>query len=136
MNMEKNYRGKGVSRTKTCKGTDIPKHSGNYSYSAIHAAFLQSKEYRVTLQDHHLIVGESTPLAEVFEPALLSAIESDPYFESYTQRGVKTVGNKQYDAQRTLTKYKSRYNYLNNIKYLYREQIYTDGDFDYNFPNY
>lgn len=136
MIMEKNYRGKGVSRTKTCKGTNLPKHSGNYSYSSIHALFLQSKEYRVTLKDHHLIIGNNTPLSDVFEPTLLAAIESDPLFESYTQRGTHTYGNKQYEAQRTLTRFRPRYAYLEDIRYLYREQIYTDGDFDYIFPNY
>ena len=128
---------KGVSQTKFCKGTNIPKHSGNFSPATIHYRSLQSKDYHVRLHNGVLIVGENTPLEQVM-PNIEQLALLDPYFEQYTQRGTHTHNGKQYEAQKTLTKHKEHYQYCDwlNYDFIYREMIYTDYEFDYRFPNY
>ena len=129
-------RKQGISKDKFCKGTDIPKRSGNYSPTTIHFQSLQVRDYKVRLIDGHLIVGERTPLTEIFKPDVVMAILNDRHFNSYRQEGVKTINGKRYETHRILTKYDARFSYLNEIKYLLREEIYTDFDFDYNFKEY
>lgn len=134
--METDYRGKGVSADKVCKGTGIPKHAGNFSYSSIHARSLQSKDYHVTLKNHTLIVGENTPLSDFFKPQIIELLFIDPLFSSYTQNGLIEHNGKTYESVRTITKYHARYTYLSDIKFILRIQVYTDLEFKYEFPCY
>lgn len=130
-------RKQGFSKDKVCKGTDIPKRAGNFSPSTIHRQSLVARDYRVSIKDGNLIVGEGTLLTKLFEPMVVAAIQSDPYFREYRQHGVKTINGKQYEAHRILTKFETRYAYLNeNVKYILREEIYTDFDFEWNFNEY
>ena len=128
---------KGVSKDKFCKGTDIPKHSGNFSYHTVHYQSLQSKDYHVTLRDGVLIVGESTPL-QCLMPEVTQIALNDPHFESYTRKGTMPHAGKRYEARQTLTKRERHYTYCDwmNYDFIYREMIYTDGEFDYQFKNY
>ena len=129
-------RKQGISKDKFCKGTGIPKRSGNFSAFSIHQSSMQSKDYKVRVVDGRLIVGEHTPLVDVLGAAVVAAIQADPYFNSYRQEGVKTINGKQYEAHRILTKFNARFSYLSDIKYLLREEIFTELDFDYNFAEY
>ena len=128
---------RGVSKDKFCKGTTIPKRSGNFSYTTVHYQSLQSKDYHVKLRDGVLIVGENTPLEKVM-PGVEQLALSDSYFEQYTQRGVHTHNGKKYEARKTLTKREKHYEYCDwmNYDYVYREIIYTDNEFNYTFKNY
>lgn len=135
-----NLRGKGVSETKFTK-TGEPKRSGNWSYQKVHQMNLQSKDYRVrevTFESgiKRLIVGDNTPLAQLMGEMVATLAMNDEYFESYTRKGYKTVGVKKYEAQMVLRKANCLYDYLDKYKFIYREMIYTDGDFNYNFPEY
>ena len=131
-----NYRGKGVSTTKFTK-TGEPKHAGNFSYSTIHRQSLQAHDYPVRLIDNRLIVGNSTPLDTLMGSVVELAAREDGYFEEYQQKGEKTIGTKKYEAHKRLTKCHFRYQYLYELQqFTYREMIYTDGDFDYHFPEY
>lgn len=134
-----NLRGKGVSETKFTKAGE-PKRSGNWSYQKVHQMNLQSKDYRVreiTFESRIkcLIVGDNTPLAQLMGETVATLAMNDEHFESYTRKGYKTVGVKKYEAKMVLTKANCLYSYM-NYKFLYREMIYTDGDFNYNFPEY
>lgn len=132
-----NYRGKGTSRDKVCKGTNIPKHSGNYSYSTIHHQSLQSKDYHVRLKDGKLIVGDHTPLTKIFPAELVQLALTDENFKLYCQTGTHTHGGKQYEANRSLSKFNACgwHTYL-DYQFTLRVEIYTDGDFEYTFPDY
>ena len=129
------YRGKGVSKDKLTKD-GRPKRAGNFSYSTIHHQSLQSRDYYVVLKDGQLIVGEHTPLSQVMGDLIATLALTDAHFGSYVQDGEKTVAGKKHEAHRRLTRYNARYSYLDAIRFIYREEIYTDGDFDYNFPEY
>lgn len=133
--VQPNFRGKGTSRDKLTKDGQ-PKHSGNWSYSTIHSQSLQHQEYHVRRINGELIVGDHTPLSKIFSPGIVFET-NNPHFSSYTERGTKTVGIKQYEARRTLWRFWAygSHMYL-NYEFVYREEIYTDGDFNYNFPNY
>lgn len=128
---------KGISKDKFCKGTDIPKRSGNFSSQTVHYQSLQSRDYHVNLRNGRLIVGENTPLEDVM-PGIEQLALSDPYFESYTQKGTHTHSKKKYEARKTLTKREKHYEYCTwlNYDFVYREMIYTDNEFDYQFKNY
>ena len=128
---------KGVSTTKFLKGTDIPKRSGNFSYSTVHYHSLQSNDYHVKLRDGVLIVGEHTPLGKVM-PGVEQLALSDPNFEQYTRKGFVPYKGKKYEARQTLTKREKHYEYCDwmNYDYIYREMIYTDNEFNFTFKNY
>lgn len=130
------YRGKGYS-TKLSKIGE-PKRAGNWSYSSIHAQGLQQKTYRVYNIDGKLIVGEHTPLDHIFPAPVVMLAMNDPYFSIYSQSGYKTVGGKKYEACRTLVKCDEprRDYFLNYFSFYYTKKIYTDLDFNYNFPEY
>lgn len=135
-----NLRGKGISKTKFTKAGD-PKRSGNWSALTIHQQSLQSRDYRVWIKTYEdgiqvLMVGDHTPLASLMGEQLASLALSDPYFQSYYREGVKTMGKKKYDANMRLCKSKWNGNLFVKTWGIYREEIYTDGDFDYQFPEY
>lgn len=125
---------KGTSTTKFCKNGQ-PKHSGNFSYETVHRNSLQSKDYRVHLRDGKLIIGEHTPLESKFPEQLVWLALNDPNFNSCIRTGTVPYNGKRYEARQRLTRYESQYAYL-DYKFMYREEVYTDGDFDYNFPEY
>ena len=129
-----NYRGKGVS-TKLAKNGQ-PKHSGNWSAATIHIQSLQYKDWKVRRIDGVLIVGEKTKLTDIFPEQLISAIDSDQNFESLNQKGTHTHNGKQYEARRSLRKATVKWYMWDGYEYIYREEIYTDGDFNYNFKEY
>ena len=59
------------------------------------------------------------------------------YIDTYIEKGTKTVGRKQYEAERSIKRYLPYGSHVwIDFEFIYREQIYTDGDFDYNFPEY
>ena len=129
-------RGKGVSKDKFTKDGRL-KRSGNFSYSTIHYQSLQCKDYKVRLIDKQLIVGTHTPLSSLYPQELVNLALNDGYFERYVRNGVKTINGKQYEVESHLTRRHIHYDYnYINYEFTYREMIYTDGDFDYNFPEY
>ena len=136
-----NLRGKGFSATKLTKSGD-PKRTGNWSAATIHYQSLQSKDYPVFVKTYEngiqvLMVGENTPLSYLMGEQIASLAMSDGYFESYRRSGQKSIGAKKYDANMTLRKYKGKSSmWLQNKWGTYREEIYTDGDFKYQFPEY
>ena len=132
--MARDYRGKGTSKTKVSKCGE-QKHAGNFSYQTIHYQSLQSKDYFVCNQNGVLIVGKETLLSELMGADVMQLALTDEHFSAYYQDGVKTIGNKEHEAHKRLTKIRSRYRYT-EAEFIYREEIYTDGDFDYDFPEY
>lgn len=130
------FRGKGTSRDKLTKDGQ-PKHAGNWSYSAIHNQSLQHQDYHVRRINGELIVGDHTPLNKIFSQAIADEATNNPYFAQYSEQGVKTVSGKQYEAQRSIRRCMAYGAHMwMDYEFIYHEQIYTDGDFDYNFPNY
>ena len=127
-----NFRGKGKSTAKVTKNGE-PKRSGNWSASSIRHQTMQSKDYCVYAKGGAWIVGDHTPLDELM-PGMTEILKNDPYFASYHQEGVHTHGTKQYEAHKTLTMCKHMHYRLYSL--IYREIIYTMGDFEYTFPEY
>lgn len=136
METNRSYRGKGTSRKLTKDGQ--PKHAGNWSFQAIHAQSLQSKDWHVKRgANGELIVGDHTPLWKIMGEAVATLAETNDRFNEYVECGKKEVGRKQYDAQRSLKRFLPYGSHVwIDYEFIYREQIYTDGDFDYNFPEY
>lgn len=142
--MEKSYRGKCESKSKVTKDGK-PKRSGNFSYITFHAQSLQSKDYdvfRIIKDDgiENLVVGE-TPLAAIFGEfgALVETLAMrDDNFKEYRREGVHSHCGKQYECRMTLKKIvdSNRYWKGNNRLFKLRIEIYTDGEFTYNFPEY
>lgn len=140
----RNSRGKGTSLTKFTKTGD-PKHAGNWSAQNIHRQSLQYRDYYVKLLKSEsgieiLIVGDHTPLARIMGETVATLAMRDPNFESYRQQGYfKGINNgRSYEAFRTLRKNNK---YINSWQhnphaFILREEIYTDGDFKYYFPEY
>lgn len=135
METNRSYRGKGTSRKLTKDGQ--PKHAGNWSFQAIHLQSLQSKDWHVRRVNGRLIIGDHTPVADVLGGMVEEIARSNEHFSEYVETGTKTVGRKQYDAQRSLKRFLPYGSHVwIDYEFIYREQIYTDGDFDYNFPEY
>jgi hypothetical protein len=141
-----NLRGKGISKTKFTK-TGEPKRSGNWSVQTIHHQSLQSKDYPVYLKKNEsgadiLIAGEHTHLYDIMGGLVEHLAISDENFSQYYQEGeFKGLGNgKAYQSFRSLTKnrlYGRRGWYFGpEPKFTLRLGIYTDGDFDFPFPEY
>lgn len=124
---------KGTSKTKFCKGTDIPKHSGNYSYynSDAYKLHYQTQSYRVWKNEYgEIIVGNGRYLRDIISPELERLMLDDPNFQEYRQKGQFRYGAQLYDSDRTVIK-----NFLND-DWTLTETINTRGDFKYNFPEY
>lgn len=138
--MEENYRGKCESKTKVTKD-GRPKRAGNFSYSVFHAQSMQSKDYHVKkvineYGNEILIVGDHTPLWELMGGLVEELALRDKTFDTYTQQGYKTIGSKKYEAHKTLKKSRISMRYGYELDFIYREQIYTDKDFEYQFIEY
>lgn len=110
--------------------------SGNYSESTLHRLSLQCKDYDVHEQDGILIVGDHTPLSKLMPSAVVELALTDRYFGYYVRDGFRTVFGKKYEAHMRLTKHHFKTCFREDGWFSYREEIYTDGDFDYNFPEY
>lgn len=136
-----NLRGRGISKTKFTKGGQ-PKRSGNWSALTIHAQSLQSKDYVVWERVDPetgikiLIVGNETPLSYLMGELVMTLAMNDPHFDFYRREGIKTVGGKAHSANMTLRKAKGSPQWRMGRWGMYREEIYTDGDFVYPFPEY
>lgn len=139
-----NFRGKGCSETKFTKAGE-PKHAGNWSASKIHYQSLQVRDYYVRYVTdkgngiQKLIVGDHTPLAELMGTQVEWLAMRDENFDTYTQSGYnsKIVPGKKYEAYRRLCKSKLISSWeINPHAFTYREAIYTEGDFEYYFPEY
>ena len=139
-----NLRGKGISTTKFTKSGD-PKRSGNWSASTVHRQSLQYKDYDVMYKEDedgikHLVIGDHTRLADIMGDGVAALAMFDKHFDTYVQSGkYEGLGNgKGYEARRTLRKRQNfREWYPGEAPtFRYREEIYTDGDFTYNFPEY
>ena len=129
---------KGTSKTKFCKGTDIPKRSGNYSYfnSDEYKMHYQSKEYPVKRNSGGTwIVGDRTPLNNILPEQLVWLVDNDPNFYGYKEKGTHTHCGKKYDCERSINKclLGSKYGLPDYKLYIC---INTQGDFNYNFPEY
>ena len=139
--MKEDYRGRCYSKNKVTKA-GYPKMAGNFSYQTFHHQQLQSKDYYVKLHVYEsgvktLIVGDHTPLAEIMGYDTERLAINDEHFDAYVRRGVKTIGGKEHEAYMRLTKVNTRKSWmLDPHAFVYREEIYTDGDFNYPFPNY
>lgn len=131
--MEKtNFRGKCESTTgKVTKG-GLPKHSGNFSAYTFRLQKCQSQDYNVVLRDSILMIDD-TPLSAVLGAAIEGLLLSDPNFESYVRRGVVYHNGKEYEAEQRITK--CQYNF-NGTMYTYRMMVYTNSEFDFEFPNF
>lgn len=132
-----NLRGKAVSATKFTKAGE-PKRSGNWSYSTVHHQSLQSRDYRVRYENGRLIVGDHTPLADIMGKmgyAIEELARNDEYLKSIHREGYASIRGKKYQSSKLLTRVNLQYS-IDDVRYIYREEIYTDGDFDYNFPEY
>lgn len=135
METNRNFRGRGISQKLTKDGK--PKHAGNWSAQTIHIQSLQSRDYHVKRIDGELIVGDHTPLSQILGETVAQLVASNERFNAYVECGTKTVGRKQYDAERSIRRYLPYGSHVwIDFEFIYREQIYTDGDFDYNFPEY
>lgn len=132
-----NLRGKGISQTKFTK-SGYPKRSGNWSVSTIHSQSLQSRDYKVKLINGRLIVGEHTPLTRVMgkSGSLIEELAlQDEFLHDIIRSGYTKINGKEYESRKRLMK--THYHYsMEDVRYIYREEIYTDGDFDYSFPEY
>lgn len=141
--MTPNYRGKGVSRSKFTKSGE-PKHSGNFSYQSVHVSSLQSRDYQVTLKkdkdgDPILIVGNSTPLCKVMPQEVANLALHDKFLDTIVRSGLADIRGKKYESRKTLTRFKTHFRLWapeERVLFIYREEIWTDGDFIYEFPNY
>ena len=122
----------GTSKTKFCKGTDIPKHSGNFSYlnSDLHRLHYVTRTYKITRINGVLFVGDHTPLEQII-PGLEALILGDPNFRSYRQDGQTRVGLGTYDSVRTVTK-----SLLKDGGYTLTETINTRGEFTWHGKDY
>ena len=131
------YRGRGVSATKVCKHTGKPKRAGNFSYATIHRLSLQFKDYPVTMRNDELIVGDHTPLMCVMPRAVVELALTDTHFDVYIESGIVKHGGQEYEAHRRLTRNAlyGRSIWSHNLFKL-RLEVYTDGEFDFNFPEY
>lgn len=138
-----NYRGKGVSRDKLTKDGH-PKHAGNFSYQTVHVSSLQSKDYQVTLKkdadgEPILIVGNSTPLCKVMPQEVALLALHDKFLDTIVRSGKAKIKGKEYDSRKTLRRFHWPFHAWapeERVVFIYREEIYTDGDFVYEFPNY
>ena len=128
---------RGTSKTKFLKGTNTPKHSGNYSYinSDEYRFHYQQMQYPISVINGRLILGGNTPLDKVMPEQLCWLMMNDPNFESYRETGTHTYGAKKYDCERTIRRSiigerSGMHKFYMNIC------INTRGDFKYNFPEY
>lgn len=122
----------GTSTTKFCKGTNLPKHSGNFSKIHMHYS---TQSYRVDLQNGELIVGTHTRAASIFSTALIELMLTDPNFRMYEQKGTHTYNGKKYTCWKRICKSLFSENSL-RPDFTYYECIDTEGDFTYTFPEY
>ena len=140
--MEKeDYRGRCFSTSgKRTKAGDL-KMSGNFSRATFRLQSMQYKDYpvrRITCESgiEQLVVGDTkTPLALIVGEEITNLAMKDRCFDLYVQRDVLRIkdNKKEYEAVRTLRKCK--YSRTAN-EFTLRLEIYTDGDFDYNFKQY
>ena len=132
----KTFRGRCESRTTGKNGK--PKHAGNFSYQTFHLQSLQSRDYRVwRAENGHLIVGEHTPLLSLVPAAVVALAMDDPTFDSITLRWYKEKCGRRYECSKRLTRFAAAGSRSwCEFEFMYREEIYTDNDFNYEFPNY
>ena len=141
-----NFRGRGTSKTKFTK-TGEPKHAGNWSAMSIYYQSLQVKDYYVRLVESKetpgmkiLIVGDHTPLFKIMGDLVEQLAINDEHFCSYRQEGeYKGIGNgKAYKSSYTLSKnpMAARKWSVHPHAFILRCEIYTEGDFTFNFPEY
>ena len=131
-----NFNGKCIStHGKVTKGGS-PKHSGNFSYQTMHYQSLQSRDYPVREKDGKLIVGDHTPLYELMPIAVYELAVVDECFESVRRKVKVILDGKEYEGYKTLTRRYYPGGAFDNYQFIYREQVYTDFDFDYQFKEY
>ena len=141
---EENYRGRCFSTKGKRTKTGELKRAGNFSRATFHSQQLQFKDYYVRLRTYEsgiqtLIVGDHTPLAQIMGETVATLAMRDEHFDLYQQKGEYTrIGNKRvYEAFRMLRKNSLIVSWrLDPHAFTYREMIYTEGDFKYNFPEY
>lgn len=137
-----NYRGMCESTSGKVTKNGEPKHSGNFSYDAFRRQNLKTRDYFVYLRKTEdgepiLIVGDHTPLAKLMGACVAELALIDTSFSMYRQDGEHTYGCKKYEAHKILTKSKADMTWvIDPYEFVYREEIYTDGEFEYQFIEY
>lgn len=129
------YRGRCQSATKVRKDGQ-PKRAGNFSAATFRSQQLQSKDYRVTMKDGHLVVGTHTYLLEIMPLAVVQLAMEDQFLDTIVRKGTITRNGKEYECAKRLVAFHAKYSYMGDVRFLYREEIYTNGDFIYDFPEY
>ena len=129
---------RGRCEGKTVRKDGRPKHAGNFSYATLHMQSRQSKTWRVwRAENGHLMVGEHTPLLCLLSAQAVQFAMDDHTFTCMEFRTNKVMFGKQYEACQRLTRSNERgLWYGGECLYFYTEEIYTDGDFNYQFENY
>lgn len=127
---------RGISKTKFCKGTNIPKRSGNFSAFSVMRMHFKTRTIHIVMRDGQFIVGNHTPLSALVPVQVEWLMINDPNFDRYRQVGTHTYRGKQYEVTRSI--YKSPVANIWDEGDIWRmeETINTEGDFDYNFPEY
>ena len=120
----------GTSKTKFCKGTDIPKHSGNYSTMRMH--FTQREYPMQPNKDGLMIIGEHTPASCYLPVECLALMETDKFFKDYRRQGVYKHGGKEYKCWMDISK--RIFTGYGASDYIFRMSIDTEGEFNFEFP--
>lgn len=123
---------------KTARKDGKPKHAGNFSYQTFHAQSRQSKTYKVWRTDEgHLMVGEHTPLLCLLSVLAVRFAMEDPTFTQIEFCAEREMFGKMYETRQVLKRH--HYNPVyddREYEFTYTEDIWTDGDFKYQFENY
>ena len=121
---------KGISKDKFCKGTDIPKRSGNFSPMRMH---FQQREYPMERnKDGLMIIGTHTPACCYLPMELLELMGKDRFFKNYRREGVYKHGGKEYKCYMEI--YKTAFSGYGMPDYKFRMCIDTERDFEFEFP--
>lgn len=138
MGKQKQQTFRGKCEGKTVRKDGRPKHAGNFSYATLHAQSKQAESWKVWITDEgHLMVGEHTPLLCLLSPIAVQFAMDDHTFTSLEFRSHRIMFGKQYEVCQRLTRF-TEHSYWHDRRYayIYTEEIYTDGDFKYQFENY
>lgn len=121
---------KGISTTKFCKGTELPKHSGNYSPIRMH--FCQRTYPICKREDGMVIIGKGTLAQTIIPQSLIDLMYNDKFFKTYRREGKYKRNGLEYNCWMDINR--CLFNSLSEFDF--RLSIDTRGDFEYEFPEY
>ena len=131
----------GTSKTKFCKGTTIPKHSGNFSAFMMH---YQSKSYPLELHEYIDSDGykskawfiNNTPASGTLPQDVIALLSHDKFFKFYEREGIykHPETGKEYTCTMRICRTFLRGYGMPEFKFTLG--IDTRGDFKFNFPEY